>query len=174
MRKKLYILAALAIASVSCDSDMLEFNPTDSGSGEELMKDASTAITSINGIYRSMWTAGWSTTGNTHQSFGIAAYNLAQETMGDDLIMQSQGNGWFWYDHVYNVKNQYMSSAFRSYDVWYANYKWIANANSVIAAKETMGEVPPTCPTSWDRPTPSGRSPTSTLRHGSQEPLTIR
>ena len=32
MRKKLYILAALAIASVSCDSDMLEFNPTDSGS----------------------------------------------------------------------------------------------------------------------------------------------
>lgn len=139
MRKKLYILAALAIASVSCDSDMLEFSPTDSGSGEELMKEASTAITSINGIYRSMWTAGWSTTGNTHQSFGIAAYNLAQETMGDDLIMQSQGNGWFWYDHVYNVKNQYTSSAFRSYDVWYANYKWIANANSVIAAKEAMG-----------------------------------
>ena len=114
MRKKLYILAALAIASVSCDSDMLEFSPTDSGSGEELMKEASTAITSINGIYRSMWTAGWSTTGNTHQSFGIAAYNLAQETMGDDLIMQSQGNGWFWYDHVYNVKNQYTSSALRS------------------------------------------------------------
>ncbi len=64
------------------------------------MKEASTAITSINGIYRSMWTAGWSTTGNIHQSFGIAAYNLAQETMGDDLIMQFQGDGWFWYDQM--------------------------------------------------------------------------
>ena len=139
MKKKLYILAVLSIATISCNKDMLEFNPTDSGSGENLMKDASTAISSINGIYRSMWTAGWSTTGNAHQCFGISAYNIAQEAMGDDFIMQSQGNGWFWYDHVYNVKNQYASSAFRSYDVWYANYKWIANANNVIAAKETMG-----------------------------------
>ena len=121
MKKKLYILAVLSIATISCNKDMLEFNPTDSGSGENLMKDASTAISSINGIYRSMWTAGWSTTGNAHQCFGISAYNIAQEAMGDDFIMQSQGNGWFWYDHVYNVKNQYASSAFRSYDVWYAN-----------------------------------------------------
>ena len=70
-----------------------------------------------------MWTAGWSTTANTHQCFGIAAYNLALDCMADDLIMQSQGNGWFWGDHCYNVKSNYTSSAFRSYDVWYANYK---------------------------------------------------
>ncbi len=139
MRKKIYIFAAIALTTVSCDSSMLDFNPTDSGSGEELMKKASTAITSINGIYRSMWTAGWSTSGNTHQCFGVSAYNLALDMMGDDLIMQSMGNGWFWYDHIYNVKNQYTSSAFRSYDVWYANYKWISNANNVINAKETMG-----------------------------------
>ncbi len=138
MKNKIYIFAAIALATVSCDNSMLDFNPTDSGSGEELMKKASTAITSINGIYRSMWTAGWSTSGNTHQCFGVAAYNLAQDMMGDDLIMQSMGNGWFWYDHIYNVKNQYTSSAFRSYDVWYANYKWITNANNVINAKETM------------------------------------
>lgn len=103
------------------------------------MKDASTAISSINGIYRSMWTAGWSTTGNTHQCFGIAAYNIALDSMGDDFIMQSQGNGWFWYDHIYNVKAQYSSSAFRSYDVWYAYYTWITNANTIIAARQTMG-----------------------------------
>ncbi len=139
MKNKKYVLAVLAFAAVSCDSSLLEFNPTDSGSGEELMKEASTAITSVNGIYRSMWTAGWSTSGNTHQCFGVSAYNLAQCVMADDLIMQSMGNGWFWYDHIYNVKNQYSSSAFRSYDVWYANYKWISDANSVIAAKETMG-----------------------------------
>ena len=117
---------------------MLDFSPTDSGSGKELLKSASTAITSVNGVYRSMWTAGWSTTANTHQCFGIAAYNLALDAMADDLVMQGQGNGWFWGDHCYNVKSNYTSSAFRSYDVWYANYKWIANVNYVIDAAPAM------------------------------------
>ena len=32
-----------------------------------------------------------------------------------------KGNGWFWGDHCYNVKSNYASSAFRSFDVRYAN-----------------------------------------------------
>ena len=108
-----------ALCAVSCE---LEFAPTDSGSGDDLLKNASSAISIIDGVYRSMWTAGWSTGGNAHQCFGISAYNIAHECMGDDFIMQSMGNGWFWYDHCYNVKSFYMSDSFRSYDVWYANY----------------------------------------------------
>ena len=49
-----------------------------------------------------------------------------------------KGNGWFWGDHCYNVKSNYTSSAFRSYDVWYANYKWIANVNYIIDAEPEM------------------------------------
>ncbi len=129
-------LATLSIAS--CSKSMLEFSPTNSGSGNEMLKTASTAITSVNGVYRAMRTAGWSTTGNTHQCFGLAAYNLALETMGDDLIMQAQGNGWFWGDHTYNTKSSYNSSAFRSYDVWYATYKWIADMNYIIDVEKVM------------------------------------
>lgn len=133
------IIALAALAAVSCSPSMLEFEPTDSGSGEELLKEASTAISSVNGVYRSMWTAGWSTTGNAHQCFGLAAYQIALDCMADDLIMQAQGNGWFWGDHCYTVKSNYTSSMFRPYDVWYAHYKWIANANYVIDAQTTMG-----------------------------------
>lgn len=139
MKKAIYLIIALiGLSAPSCSDSMLDFSPTDSGSGKELLKSASTAITSVNGVYRSMWTAGWSTTANTHQCFGIAAYNLALDCMADDLIMQSQGNGWFWGDHCYNVKSNYTSSAFRSYDVWYANYKWIANVNYIINAEPEM------------------------------------
>ena len=114
MKKAIYLIIALiGLSAPSCSDSMLDFSPTDSGSGKELLKSASTAITSVNGVYRSMWTAGWSTTANTHQCFGIAAYNLALDCMADDLIMQSQGNGWFWGDHCYNVKSNYTSSAFR-------------------------------------------------------------
>lgn len=137
MKKYIYELLLL-FAAVGCGKDALNFSPSDSGSGDKMLQAANTAITSINGIYRSMWTAGWSTTGNTHQCFGIAAYNLAQDAMGDDFIMQGQGNGWFWYDHIYGMKPYYTSSAWRSYDVWRAYYKWIADANYVIAAGPAM------------------------------------
>ena len=135
MKKKFIMIFAAAFSAISCQ---LDFVPTDSGSGDDLMKNASSAISTIDGIYRSMWTAGWSTGGNSHQCFGISAYNLALESMGDDFIMQSAGSGWFWYDHCYNIKAYYMSDSFRSYDVWYANYTWISNANYVLAAKNTM------------------------------------
>ena len=105
MKKAIYLIIALiGLSAPSCSDSMLDFSPTDSGSGKELLKSASTAITSVNGVYRSMWTAGWSTTANTHQCFGIAAYNLALDCMADDLIMQSQGNGWFWNPEVINER----------------------------------------------------------------------
>lgn len=133
--KKIISIFSAALCVAACN---LEFAPTDSGSGDDLLKNASSAVSIIDGIYSSMWTAGWSTGGNTHQCFGISAYNLAQETMGDDFIMQSQGNGWFWYDHCYNMKSYYTSDSFRPYDVWYANYTWVSNANTVLSKKESM------------------------------------
>ena len=123
----------------SCNSELLETEPTDAMSGSTFMSDATKALIPLNGIYRSMYSAGWSTTGNTHQCFGISAYNLMAEVMGDDFIMGAQGSGWFWFDAAYNVKTRYTSSAWRSYDLWMAYYTWIANANYIIAAEETMG-----------------------------------
>lgn len=122
----------------SCDSSLLETQPTDAMSGSTFMGDATKALIPLNGIYRSMYTAGWSTTGNTHQCFGISAYNLMAEVMGDDMIMGAMGSGWFWYDAAYDVKDAYTSGAWRSYDLWTAYYTWISNANYIIAAEETM------------------------------------
>ncbi len=94
---------------------------------------------SVNTVYRSMHTAGWSTNrSNTHQCFGISAYNLMAEVMGDDMIMAAAGSGWFWYDATYAVKDRYTSSGWRSYDLWNAYYTWIGNANRLISNESTM------------------------------------
>lgn len=122
----------------SCAEEQLETAPTTSMSGTSLMANGNAALVPLNGIYRSMYTAGWSTGGNTHQCFGISAYNLMAEVMGDDLIMGAQGSGWFWFDCVYNVKGRYTSTGWRSYDLWTAYYTWISNANYILAAEETM------------------------------------
>ncbi len=144
--KKLYsiliITLAVAVTTVSCSKDALETSPTTAVSGDGLFTNATAAMVPLNGIYRSMYTPGWSTTGNTHQCFGITAYNLMADVMGEDHIMSGQGSGWFWYDCTYNVKSRYTSGAWRPYDLWSAYYKWVANANYIIAAEETMEGLP--------------------------------
>ena len=141
MKKFIYAIVAICglLSLSACSEDSLITEPTDSMSGATLMSDGVKALVPLNGIYRSMYTAGWSTTGNIHQCFGISAYNLMAEVMGDDMIMGAQGSGWFWFDAIYNVKNRFTSSAWRSYDLWKAYYTWIANANYILAAEETMG-----------------------------------
>ena len=96
------------------------------------------AQSALDDIYYSMHVAGWSTTGNTHQCFGISAYNLMAEVMGDDMIMGARGSGWFWFDAAYNVKTNYTTTTWRSYDLWNAYYTWIADANYVLAACRSM------------------------------------
>ena len=133
------LLAGGMLLTTSCSESQIETAPTQSMSGQGLLANGNAALVALNGIYREMYTAGWSTTGNTHQCFGITAYNLCAEVMGEDHIMGASGSGWFWYDALYNVKQRYAQSNWRSYDLWYAYYNWIANANYIIAAEETMG-----------------------------------
>ena len=140
--KKLFKYMFVGVLScgmlASCADDALETSPTTSMSGTSLMANGNAALVPLNGIYRSMYTAGWSTSGNTHQCFGITAYNLTADIMGEDMIMSAQGSGWFWFDCVYNVKARYTSTTWRSYDLWNAYYTWISNANYILAAEETM------------------------------------
>lgn len=142
MKKNIYaytLAGLLGVAALTaCSGDKLDTAPTDSMSGTTLLGDATSALIPLNGIYRSMYTAGWSTTGNTHQCFGISAYTLAADVMGDDMIMGDVGSGWFWYDAAYNVKARYTRSSWRSYDLWNAYYTWISNANYILAAANTM------------------------------------
>ena len=98
----------------------------------------SMALSMLNEVYQSMYTYGWTTFGNYHQTFGISAYNLAAEVMGDDMIMGTQGSGWFWFDAGYNVKRNYTSQNWRSHDLWTAYYTWIANANYLMTAVSKM------------------------------------
>ena len=98
MKKIFYSALAVILAAglSSCSEEALNTSPTDSVSGDGMFENATAALVPLNGIYRSMYTAGWSTGGNTHQCFGISAYTIAADVMGDDFIQDAQGSGWFW------------------------------------------------------------------------------
>lgn len=130
-----YVIAGAAgvLLMTSCTEEQLNTSPTTAVSGTTMTESSDAAMIALNGIYRSMYTSGWSTSGNTHQCFGISAYSMCADVMGDDFIMKAAGSGWFWYDATYDVKDAYTSSAWRSYDLWFAFYQWISNANYLIA-----------------------------------------
>jgi hypothetical protein len=122
----------------SCNEEFLETKPTTKMSGDGMFSTGTAALVPLNGIYRLMYTQGWSTTGNVQQCDGLVAWSLMADLMGEDMVMKAQGSGWYWYDCVYNVKSRYTSSTWRSYDVWNGLYTLISNANYIIAAEETM------------------------------------
>ena len=146
MKKIIYTTLAVlaAVGLSSCSEEKLNTSPTDAVTGEGMFENATAALMPLNGVYRSMYTAGWSTLngGNSHQTFGISAYNMTADVMGEDFIQDAQGSGWFWYDCLYDVKGMYTSGAWRPYDLWNAYYTWISNVNYIIAAKETMAGAP--------------------------------
>lgn len=132
------VCVAGALLMTACSDDQLETSPTTAVSGTTMTESSDAAMIALNGIYRSMYTSGWSTTGNYHQCFGISAYSVCADVMGDDFIMQAPGSGWFWYDATYDVKDAFTSSTWRSYDLWFAFYQWVSNANYLIVMDQDL------------------------------------
>lgn len=140
--KKIIILVTVALLVFSsCEKDYLERTPTDSVSGQLIFSNTESAMVALNGIYRALYlpnSTWFGTLANEQQNFGIAAHNMVADLMGEDFVQAEQGNGWFYFDYVYDVRSRYASSAWRCYGLWNFYYKIITNANYVIASEEIM------------------------------------
>lgn len=134
-----YIVAGVLGCALlaGCSADALDTAPTDSMPSGGIADNASSAIVALNGMYRSMYSS-WSPASNTHQSFGISSYVLMSDLMGEDMIQAAAGNGWFWYDCLYQVKDMYASKGWRPYDMWNCFYTWINSANAIIVGDGQM------------------------------------
>ena len=69
------------------------------------------------------------------EEFGVTAFILTYDLMGEDMVQNEEGSGWFYYDYVYNVKSDYTHKSGRPYSVWYFYYTVISNTNAIIAAE---------------------------------------
>lgn len=136
-----YMFAGLiACGTMTSCQDALETTPTSSTSGDKLMSNTTSALVPLNGIYRSFYEM-WAASG-AYDSFGINSYSLMADAMGDDFIIAKPGSGWFFFDHIYEVKSFFTVPVFRPYDIWNAHYTWIANANYILAAENTIQGLP--------------------------------
>ena len=90
----------------------------------------------LNSIYSSMRSL-MPAVGYYHDGFGINAHILDAEVMGDDMMIGARGYGWFWTTAAYGVKINY-DRATLSYYLWNAHYIWIANANYLLEALQSV------------------------------------
>lgn len=127
-----------AVSLTACMEDALEKRPTTAVSGSSMFDNATAALVPLNGIYSAMHTTGWTTDGDRPHNWAVRADMLAGEVMGDDLVIFARGSGYFWRDHSYTMKERWTLTSSRSYVIWYGYYTYIANANYIIAAEETM------------------------------------
>lgn len=138
MKKILYTsVLALTLGLSSCSKDFLETSPTDRVDAGTLLTTPKGAQVAMDGIYRMLYSSGW-TTANTHQNFGIMSTKLYTSLMGEDLLQDAQGSGWFYFDYRYEVRPRYTSTAWRSYATWNFYYTLISNANYILAAESTI------------------------------------
>lgn len=143
MKKKLLYILALTggiMLNTSC-SDQLNTEPTDKVSGSIIFENADNAMSAINGVYRMMYVAGWSSDWGT-ENCGQTAIQLLADLMAEDHLMHSQGQGWFYEDYRLNVHGDFGNKAGRSYSIWNFYYTMISNLNYIIAAENTMDGEP--------------------------------
>jgi hypothetical protein len=134
----LYLLIFIASAVLnSCAEDLLETAPTDSISGEVIFQDANGAQVAVNGIYRALFSNGWSDSW-AHENPGMMSLTLVKDLQGEDHLMAGQGNGWFYYDYAFLTDSDHTHISGRQYAQWKLNYTVIGQANYVIAEEEHL------------------------------------
>ena len=140
MKKILYILiitGCAALLSVSCSKDMLDTAPAGSLSGAEIFGDAGKAQSAVDGIYRLMYTNGWSVNWSPEHP-GLAGFTLVRSLMGEDHFQYSQGNGWFYFDYSFGVASDWTHTSGRQYGTWNMFYTFISQANYILDNEEAV------------------------------------
>ncbi len=141
MKNIIYILFFISAFGLYSCSDELNTEPTDRVSGSTIFSDVASAESAINGVYRLMYVSGWSSNWPA-ENFGQTSIQLLADLMGEDHLMYSQGQGWFYEDYRLNVHGDYSNKAGRSYSIWNYYYTLISNVNYIIASEKTMAGDP--------------------------------
>lgn len=119
------LLAALCAGLYACGDDYLDQAPTENVDAESVTATTSNLIAAINGIHRSLYQVY-----NNQGEGGVGCMMIQTDMLGEDLVMTSQGNGWFnnmyrWIAHT----DANTADALFPYRVY---YRIIRNANVII------------------------------------------
>jgi hypothetical protein len=127
----LAVLVVLTMA-VGCKKDYLETRPSNAVLQEVVLGSPASLNSALGGIYGSLFAFGPNgTTG--HDNFGQKSLDLAMDLMGNDMVVHSQGYGWYNTNYTYNNWNNPTSTARHPDMFWFYYYNIIKNSNQILS-----------------------------------------
>lgn len=126
----LCLLPFLILSIVGCKKDYLETKPSDAVTGDQLFSNYGAVNAALNGIYKEQFAFGTGDDGS-HDNFGQKSFDLQMDLMGNDMVVHTQGYGWFNGD--YNLTTwQSAITGSQSDNAWYLYYDIGKQANALI------------------------------------------
>lgn len=125
--KKIFksIVVVALLMNFSCADDYLDTIPTDAVSASAVFTSTQNAMAALNGIHR-MLLLRFDSQGQAAEG----AVMIMREVLADDVVMTTQGNGW--YISITRWQNLNLETSGDTRFVWRYYYKIIGNANMII------------------------------------------
>ena len=131
--KKIYLIltAVVLLVTAGCKKDYLETKPSNAVPVEQLFGQLSSVYAALNGSVKEQFAFSVGSADGPHDAFGQKAYDLANELMGNDMVVHSQGYGWF--NRDYNYTEFLNGNQGRQCDMsWYLYYDLIRQSNTIL------------------------------------------
>lgn len=130
MKKIIYIIPVLLLSLMACKKDYLETSPTGAEPEAVVYSKIAAVQATLSGLYRSQYAFSVAQ-GGRHDDFGQKAWDLANDLHGNDMVVHSQGYGWFNAD--YNLTEWSFATQNRKPDMaWVRYYSQIKQAGLLI------------------------------------------
>jgi len=135
----LYLLPFLLLSIAGCKKDYLETKPSNAVTEGQIFSKYTSTIAALNGIYKELFASAIG--GNTgHDNFGQKAFDLAVDLQGNDMVVNTQGYGWF--NANYNLTEwQSQNTARQSDAAWYRYYDIVKQANKFINNVDNLADA---------------------------------
>lgn len=124
--KYLLTIGVIGLLS-SCKKDYLETMPSDQAPTQLVFATTDGAYVALNGLYRAQYQA----YGTGHDGFAQKAVDLTSDLMGNDMVFNAAGYGWFNDEYRYTAFASVATNE-RSDMTWTYYYFIINNANNIL------------------------------------------
>lgn len=129
MKKIHFIIPVFLLVLAGCKKDYLETRPTGAEEESLVFSKIDAVNSTLSGLYQEMYT--YNVGGGSHASYGQKSVDLISDLMGNDMVVHSQGYGW--YNTTYQYTHSGIATAGNASDyMWYRYYDMIKQANKLI------------------------------------------